>query len=144
VGVVNLVVVGINLSNLLAYRFDPGLGFGVLQGVWAGTILVWFVVQGYAYPLFFEMAQPNILGAFRNAVVMVLRNLLFTLGLWTGIAAIAAISTVLIAAWGVVTGGVIAAITVGAIYDRLAVAGLRTPLPAPFTAPDAIDTDITG
>ena len=55
----------------------------------------------------------------RNALVMVLRNPLFTLALLIVIALLAALSTLLVAAWLLLTWGAISAIANAAVLDRL-------------------------
>ncbi len=136
-GVLNLVVVGINVVNLAAYWTQPGVGATVLRWVWLLALLVWFSIQLYLWPLFYEMKEPTLRGAFRNAAVMVYLNPLFTLGLWLVILPLVILSTFLFAvAWILITGGLLAAIANAAVLDRLEKAGLRQPQPP--SVPDVL------
>ncbi len=124
---INVVVVVVNVGNLVAYRSAVGLQVDAARIVWVLALLVWFTLQLYAFPLFYSMEQPSLLGAFRNAAVMILLNPLFTLGLLIGIAPIVVISTVLPAAWLLLTGGALASIATHAVRDRLQAAGVEAP-----------------
>jgi hypothetical protein len=131
VAVLNLVIFGINIGNLLSYRFQPGLPALGLQTLWVITLLVWVALQCYMWPLLYELKQPSLAGALRNAAVMLWLNPLFTLGLMLGIGLIALLGTLLTVSWLLITASAIAAISTGAVLDRLAAAGLRERLPQP-------------
>lgn len=137
---VNLIVIVINISNLLAYRDVSGPFILLLRGVWLLTLAIWLMLQFYAWPLFYEMNEPRLLGALRNAGVMLLRNPLFSLTLLAGICLIVTLSSVLFVAWFLLTGGVLAALATTAVFDRLAAVGMRAPLDAPVL-PDSGDPD---
>lgn len=129
-GVINFVVIGVNVVNLAAYWTRPDLGASVLRWLWLLILLVWLSIQLYLWPLFYEMKTPNLRGAFRNAAVMVYLNPLFTLGLWIVIVPVVFLSTFLLAvAWILITGGLLASIANAAVLDRLEKAGLRQPPP---------------
>jgi len=123
--VLNLAVVVVNVTNLLAYREQTGLVAASLRIAWMLILALWFGVQFYMWPLFYEMREPSVRGAMRNAAVMILLNPGFTMGLWLGVALILVASTVLVAAWLLLTGGALAAIATSAVLDRLEAAGLR-------------------
>lgn len=125
----NAVIILVNVTNISAYRSQSGLLVDVLRLVWVLALLIWFTVQFYLWPLFYEMKQPSLRGALRNAAVMFLLNPFFTLGLWLGIAAVLLLSTVLVAPWLLLTGGALAAIATSAVFDRLEAAGLRPRIP---------------
>jgi uncharacterized membrane protein YesL len=125
----NALVIVVNVSNLIAYQYMPGVEFVALRIFWLAVLLLWFVFQLYLWPLFFEMETPTLTGAARNALVMMTLNPLFTLGLWLGILLIVVASTVLVAAWLLLTGSVIAAIGVTAVRDRLVAGGYKNPSP---------------
>ena len=124
---INIVVVVINVSNLLAYRGAIGFQADALRIVWVLAIVIWLTLQFYAYPLYYSMEQPSLVGAFRNAAVMILLNPLFTLGLLIGILPILVLSTLLPAAWLLLTGGALASVATYAVRDRLQAAGIDAP-----------------
>jgi uncharacterized membrane protein YesL len=125
----NALVIVVNVSNLIAYQRQPGVEFMALRLFWLAALLLWFVFQLYLWPLFYEMETPTLVGAARNALVMMVLNPLFTLGLWLGILLIAVVSTVLVASWLLLTGSLIAAIGVTAVRDRLVAGGYKNPSP---------------
>jgi len=111
----------INFSNLIAYASEGSLIVVVLMMVWFLAGIVWLGILLFTWPIYYEMAEPSVWGATRNAVVMVLRNPLMTLTLLVILAALAVVSTVLIAAWLLLTFGVVVAIGNAAVLDRLAI-----------------------
>lgn len=111
----------INFSNVIAYSRQDGLLVTGLMTVWILAGVVWLGVLLFTWPIYYEMAEPSVWGATRNAVVMVLRNPLMTLTLLVILAALAVVSTVLIAAWLLLTFGVVVAIGNAAVLDRLAI-----------------------
>jgi uncharacterized membrane protein YesL len=121
----NLVIISINVSNLIAYSDEPGVLMGLLRAIWLLALIYWFSIQLYLWPLFYEMREPSLWGALRNAALMVALNPVFTIGLWMGILLVAAISTILVALWVLVTGGVFATLASVAVLNRLQVQGLR-------------------
>lgn len=120
----NLVIVGINAWNLFAYRGEVGTTAIALRVVWVGVLVVWFTVQLYLWPLFYAMEKPSLIGALRNALVMICLNPLFTLGLWIGIGVLLAFSTIFPVAWFLLTIGMLAAIGNAAVLNRLRAVGL--------------------
>jgi uncharacterized membrane protein YesL len=123
--VLNVVIVGLNVANFLAYQNQTDPTAYVLRGAWLLILATWFALQFYMWPLLYEMKEPSLAGALRNAGVMILLNPVFTLVLWLGVVLIIALSTILIAAWPLLTGGALAAIATGAVLDRLESAGIR-------------------
>lgn len=121
--VLNIVIVGINVWNLLAYRYNEEMAVIGLRVLWVTVLMLWFTVQLYMWPLFYQMEKPMLLGAMRNALVMIVFNPLFTLGLWVGIALLVAFSTIFPVAWMLLTAGMLAAIANTAVLDRLRAAG---------------------
>lgn len=128
-GILNALIIVVNVSNLIAYQGRPGVEFMALRLFWLATLLLWFAFQLYLWPLFYEMETPTLFGAARNALVMMVLNPLFTLGLWLGILLIVVVSTVLVASWLLLTGSLIAAIGVTAVRDRLVAGGYKNPSP---------------
>ncbi|MDX2139171.1 MAG: hypothetical protein SF123_13870 [Chloroflexota bacterium] len=127
---INTLLIVTTLSNLIAYANEPGLGFVILRIVWIVSVVAWFGFQLFVWVFYFAMEQPTLIGAFRNAGVMIVTNPLFTLGVLLIITVIGAMSSVLPAAWFLLTGGIFAAIANSAVQDRLRTAGIdTTPLP---------------
>jgi uncharacterized membrane protein YesL len=141
VALVNVVIIVINVVNLLSYQGLVGLQYDLLRTVWIGSLAAWFSVQLYAFPLLYEMEKPSLVGAFRNAALMLLLNPLFTLLLWVGIVPIAILSSVFPALWLLLTGGIFAALGTIAVLDRLAAAGVRAPLVLPQVEPETHDIE---
>lgn len=119
-GLGNALFAVINFNNLIAYApFSSPLVLA-LETLWIVAAVVWLGMLLYTWPIYYEMQQPTVRGAMRNALVMVLQNPLFTLALLVVIALLAAISTLLVAAWLLLTWGAISAIANAAVLDRLA------------------------
>jgi uncharacterized membrane protein YesL len=130
-GVLNIVIIGINLSNLAMYWYAPGLLYAVLRGVWLLVLVLWLATQIYLWPLFFNMTQPTLRGALRNAVVMILLNPVFTLVLILAMGVIVLISIILVIPWALLTLSMLVSVATAAVLDRLEAAGLREPPPPP-------------
>jgi uncharacterized membrane protein YesL len=118
-GLVNLVFAVINFNNLIAYSSIDTPLVMVLEAIWFIAALVWLGMLLYTWPIYYEMSQPTVTGAARNALVMVLQNPLYTLALLSVIVVLSAISTFLIACWLLLTWGAIAAVANAAVLDRL-------------------------
>jgi uncharacterized membrane protein YesL len=131
IGLLSLLILGINLSNLYNYRYETGFFIWLMRGVWLGTLFFWFSLQLYLWPLYYEMAEPNLLTAFRNAFIMILRNPLFTLGLWFLMALVAFLSSIFPAAWLLLSISFFACLSASATLHCLRVAGH-------FVAPEII------
>ncbi len=138
----NALIIGVNLSNLWSYANAPGVLAVALRWVWLLVLFFWLALQLYLWPLYYEMKQPTLLGAMRNAALMILLNPLFTLVIMLVAGAVALLSTGLGAPWLLITGGLLAALGTGAVLDRLIVAGLRPPLPQPAPPEDIRMADI--
>jgi len=124
-GIANILIVGLNLYNLAVYWDANGQIFILLRYIWVFILVSWLVLQFYLWPLFFAMKEPALGGALRNAVVMVLLNPGFTLGVWLMVLLIVAVSTILAIPWLLLTVGALAAIATAAVLDRLEAAGIR-------------------
>jgi uncharacterized membrane protein YesL len=118
-GVANGVFAAINFNNLYAYAHIDTPLVMALEALWFIAALVWLGMLLYTWPIYYEMSEPTVTGAARNALVMVLNNPLYTVVLLIVIAVLAAISTVLVACWLLLTWGAIAAIANAAVIDRL-------------------------
>jgi uncharacterized membrane protein YesL len=125
VALLNAVILTVNISNLLAYQHltdVPGLA---LRWFWLLVILFWLMLQFYTWPLLIEMEKPDLRVAFRNAALMMLLNPGFTLIVGVGALLLMIISTLLLGAWFLIGGALLAAIAVAAVRSRLEAAGLR-------------------
>lgn len=125
IGVLNVVVVVVNVGNLLAYQTSDGAGVVVLRVIWLVALIGWFAVQLYVWPLLYAMEQPSLKGAYRNAGVMLLLNPLFTLGVWLVCAVVIGFSAAFPVAWILLTGSTLAAIANSAVQNRLQAAGVQ-------------------
>ena len=128
-GLLNVIVVVVNVSNIISYQGATGMLFDVLRVVWILILLIWFSIQLYIWPLYFEMEQPNLITATRNAALMFLLNPFFIISIWLGILIVVVLSLILVAPWALLTGSVIMVFATSAVLNRLEAAGLRHPLP---------------
>jgi uncharacterized membrane protein YesL len=136
IGILNIVIVVVNVSNLVAYQHVSGAAVAVLRVVWLLALVGWFAVQLYVWPLLYAMEQPSLKGAYRNAIVMIVLNPLFTLGVWLVCIVVVVFSTAFPVAWLLLTGGALAAIANTAVQDRLRAAGYDASSAVNPTHPD--------
>lgn len=118
-GVANALFAVVNFNNILAFGHIDSVAVAALETVWILATLVWLGMLLYTWPIYYEMEEPTVWGAARNALVMVLRNPLFTLIILTILTVLAVLSTILIASWLLLTCGAIAAVSNAAVQDRL-------------------------
>ncbi len=119
-GILNLIFVAINSYNLLTYWAVEGAGAAILRTVWIVAAFFWLSLLLYTWPIYYEMAEPSIAGAVRNALVMTLRNPLFTFSIVAAVLLLSMVSTILVAAWLLLTFGAVSSIANAAVLDRLA------------------------
>lgn len=119
----NVLIVSINGINLWAYADDPSLAASLLRPIWAGVLVVWAILQLYLWPILLHMERPSVLGGLRNAGVMLLLNPFFTLGVVAMLLVFWAFSTVLTAAWLLLTLSAMSIFLTLAVMDRLGVRG---------------------
>lgn len=121
VTLLNAAVISVNVVNLMAYRdlHDPFTD--AMRFVWFGTLALWFTVQLYLWPILMHMVTPTLKGALRNALVMVILNPVFTLVVWVILFALWSLSTLLVAAWLLLTLSVMSIFLTRAVLDRLGV-----------------------
>jgi uncharacterized membrane protein YesL len=117
----NLLIIGVNSVNLWAYANDPSLAASLLRPIWAGVLVVWGVLQLYLWPLLHHMERPSLWGGLRNAGVMLLLNPLFTLAMLMVLLVLWALSTVLTAAWLLLTLSAMSIFLTLAVMDRLGI-----------------------
>ena len=111
----------VNFTNLFSYADTPGPLAGGLRLVWLASGMVWAGIVLYTWPIYYAMQQPSLIQATRNAFIMVVRNPFFTVVILAGLLLLAAISTILVAAWVLLTWGAVSAIANAAVIDRLSV-----------------------
>lgn len=118
-GMFNTLFAVINFNNLFAFSNVDGPVVLVLRATWLVATIVWVGLLLYTWPIYYEMAEPSIMGATRNALVMVIRNPLFSLTIVIFIVFLALLSTIFVASWLLLTWGAIAAIANAAVLNRL-------------------------
>lgn len=124
-GVLNVIVIGVNVVNIWGTQQQSGLGYDLLRALWLLVLAFWITLQLYVWPLYYAMEQPGLAGALKNAAVMIVLNPLFTLELWLVLALMIAFSTIFFIAWVLLTGGALAAVINSAVLDRLNRAGYQ-------------------
>jgi hypothetical protein len=123
--ILNLLLVVMTFSNLIAYAGQDGIGVIILRWVWVLSLVVAFAVQYFAWCFYYAMEQPTFIGALKNAAVMMLSYPFFSIGVLLVVFIIMSISTVLGAGWLLIGGSALAAIATSAVQDRLRVAGIE-------------------
>lgn len=118
-GLAHLAFAVINFANLRTYGGESGTIIVILRCVWIGAGAMWLGVLLYTWPIYYEMDQPTLVGATRNALMMVAQNPFFTITVVAGIILLIILSTILVAAWMLLTFGAIAAIANAAVQNRL-------------------------
>lgn len=118
-GLANVLFAVVNFNNLIAYSSINTPPVLVLEAIWFIATLIWLGMLLYTWPIYYEMREPTIIGAMRNALVMVLQNPLYTITLLIVIAALMVVSTLLIACWLLLTWSAVAAVANAAVHDRL-------------------------
>lgn len=131
---INLVVIYVNGTNLLLFWNSPGLLALALRISWIIVLLTWFALQLFAYPLYFAMDKPTFIGAFRNAVVMLLQNLGFSLVIVLVATVFGVLGLVVPPILLLLSGGAVAVLANAAVQDRLWAAGIQQPPPEPDEA----------
>lgn len=127
IGVTGLLLIIMTTVNFIGFRNEIGIAAYALRFLWLFILVGWFGIQLYAFPLLSAMQTPSLRGAYRNAVVMFLRNPFYTLGVWLFCVPVVIFSLFFPAAWLLVTGSALAAIGNAAVLDRLVAAGIQKP-----------------
>lgn len=137
----NLALLLMTLSNLVSYADQTGIGMMALRFVWVMTLLVAFALQYFGWCFFYAMKKPAFIGGLRNAAVMLLCNPGFSLVVLLGALLIMILSSILPAAWFLITGGALAALANSAVQNRLRAAGIEAP--PPFDEDMIVDVSFT-
>ena len=119
VGIANAAVLGILWYNFNYYGGQSGLLITVLRTGWIVILILWLGAQLFLWPMLDEMEQPSLMGAIRNAFLMVMQNPLFTLTLMVALLLLAVISTIVFIPWLLVTFSFVACVANAAVLDRL-------------------------
>jgi uncharacterized membrane protein YesL len=139
VSLIGLLVVVVNLVNLLGYQRAPGALAQAGRFIWVLTIVAWFGIQLYAFPLLAAMQEPKLLGAYRNAVVMFVRNPLFSFGLLVTCLPLIVLTALFPVALFMLSGAAAASIGSVAVMDRLVAAGIIPSKSVPAPEPAVMD-----
>jgi uncharacterized membrane protein YesL len=119
-GLAHLVFIVVNLSNMSAYAGRPEPMWVAIRAIWWAATLVWWGVFQYTWFLYEEMEEPNLWGATRNSLVMVLLNPFFTLTILAAQMIIFALSIVMPPTFILLTFGITVAISSAAVQNRMA------------------------
>jgi uncharacterized membrane protein YesL len=139
---INIIIFGVNISNLVAYRDSTGLLAEMLRGAWLLILVIWFMTQFYLYPIMLEMKQPNLMQGLRNALLMIWLNPVFTLLLFLSLLILFSLSGIVIVLWGLMTGSLMVCLANSAVIDRFVLAGFRELPKTPYDAPEINDMNL--
>ena len=109
----------IHVSNMISYANRDGI-YEILYSFWILITIIWVGVVFYTWPLYYSMETSNLIGATRNAIVMVFQNPFFTMLIIIYMVLAAILSTVFVVAWILLTWGFFSAISNAAVSDRIA------------------------
>lgn len=121
-GLITLAVLVVNATNLSAYA-EPTLPGGALRAIWLGAIVFWLALMMYLWPIYYALEEPSVIGALRNAALMILLNPVYTLLNLAGIGALAGLSMALPPFALLLAFSFSALVSTVAARDRLAAAG---------------------
>jgi hypothetical protein len=93
----------------------------LIQGLYLVLLLVWLFLQLYALPILFEQSEPSLRQAWRNAAVMLGKNVGFSLALAAALAIVLLLSTLFFLVIMAAGGLLVALIANHAVLNRLAV-----------------------
>ena len=109
------------VSNMFAYADVQGVPIQALRMSWLLGMTFWTALFLFTWPMYYEMDEPTVWGATRNAAVLVLRNPLFMVAVVVIVLIVAVVSTLAMIAWLLLSFGAVAAIGSAAVIDRVAV-----------------------
>lgn len=125
-GLINLMVLFfLGGDVVLTRRLVQGDWQPWVQGFYAAALLVWLLVQLYALPFLFEQEHPSVRLALRNGMVMLGRNIGFSLALMLLLGVVLVGTTLFFLIIAAAGGILIALIANHAVLNRLAAA--KTP-----------------
>jgi uncharacterized membrane protein YesL len=116
------------VTNMVGYANVPGVLVQALRMTWLLALAAWSGLLLFTWPMYYEMAEPTVWSATRNAFVLMLRHPAFTLILILFVLVLSVVSTLTIVAWALLSCAAVAAVGTSAVLDRLAVyrAGRRS------------------
>jgi uncharacterized membrane protein YesL len=120
-GLLNLLFAVVNFANLQSYANASEPIIVALRATWILAGFIWLAMILYTWPIYYEMRSPTIAGATRNALIMVFQNPVFTLVMLSAVLMLSFMSTILMAAWLLLTFGAIASLANAAVLDRLSI-----------------------
>lgn len=118
VGALNAVVLITMVVNLYFYaQFNSWIR--LISILWIYGLILWAVGQLYLFPLLFEQNEPRVLLVFRNAVILVLAQPLFSLVVFIGALVLTVICTIIPVLLVLIWPGLMALIGSRAVADIL-------------------------
>jgi hypothetical protein len=121
-GLANALLVFFLIGDLvLTGRLSQSPVARLIQGFYLVLLLIWLFLQLYALPFLLEQAEPSLRQAWRNAAVMLGKNVGFSLALAAALAVVLLLSTLFFLVVVAAGGLLVALIANHAVLDRLAV-----------------------
>jgi uncharacterized membrane protein YesL len=131
IGLANVAVIGVFSTNFLLYSFDASNRVVWARGLVIILALFWLALQIYLFPLLIEQERPDLGTALRNALVIIIKRPLFTLGVTLGIAVLAVGTTLVIQpAWIFITASTCALFANQATINSIAKITHKKPDPS--------------
>ena len=104
---------------ILTGRLIEGAAAQLIQGFYLALLIVWLFLQLYALPIMFEQTEPSLRLAWRNAAVMLGKNIGFSMALAMALVIVLLISTFFFLVIMAAGGLLIALIANHAVLNRL-------------------------
>lgn len=130
-GMLTLVIVVVNITNLAAYPSDGSVGVLLLRVAWTVALLLWLSIFLYFWVIIEEMEQPTLLAGLRNAALMALRHPFVTLQLWILLLLVVALSSILVPMWFLLTAAIINTLVTTTVLVILEQDGYKIPRQVP-------------
>ena len=96
---------------------------GALRAIWLGAIVFWMALMMYLWPSYYALEKPSVIGALRNAALMLALNPVFTAFNIAGLGLVALLSIVVPPFALLLAFSFSAIVSTVAARDRLAAAG---------------------
>ncbi|MCE5259288.1 MAG: hypothetical protein LLG44_09575 [Chloroflexi bacterium] len=128
---VNVVVIGLVYISMSFYtNLVSGYFKYLVGGFWLSVGIIWVLMQIYFWPLIIEQDTPNILRAWRNAFILVVREPLYALAIVICVIGITAICVIFSVAFMVIYMAIIGLIANNATLALLIRSGaIESPRP---------------
>lgn len=108
---VNLFVLATLVANFIFYAGFEGDWTALVQGVVVWLAILWLLLQLYTFPLLLEQVDRRMLVAVRNSAVLYIKSPGLSLGLIALFILIAALSSVLLIPWIIISVSLITFLT---------------------------------